>query len=187
MDKQIRDKRLNILKKQNVCCNGNECGRCDYDGDNCVEERLADTLIESGLIIPENAVVLTDDELYEELKTCKVVMIVHDADGKKYVSLDDYNEYTERLGKIARQRKARIEQLEKLLDDRCDRCIEQERKEMAAKFASLVKENSSKCYATHNGVKVGDASYTISESKIDEICKEIINGKSKDIISTDNE
>lgn len=66
--KQIRDKLLNILKKQNVCCNGNECGKCDYDGDNCVEERLADTLIESGLIVPEGAVVLTNDE-YDRLYT----------------------------------------------------------------------------------------------------------------------
>lgn len=48
-----RDKLLEILKKQNVCCNGNECGQCKYDGDNCVEERLADTLIESGLIKDE--------------------------------------------------------------------------------------------------------------------------------------
>ncbi len=48
-----RDKLLEILKKQNVCCNGNECGQCKYDGDNCVEERLADTLIEIGLIKDE--------------------------------------------------------------------------------------------------------------------------------------
>lgn len=115
--------------------------------------------------IPENAVVLTDKELYEELNACKVAMIVHDDDGEKYVSLDDYNEYTERLAKIASQRKERIEQLEKLLDDRCDHCIERERKETAEKFADRVKEE------TDHGISA------LYDSTVDEICKELTEGK----------
>lgn len=84
--------------------------------------------------IPEGAVVLTDDELNEVIYACKVSMIVIGDDGEKYISLDDHSEYTRRLGKLVRQRKARIEYLEKLLDDRCDRCIERERKETAEKL-----------------------------------------------------
>lgn len=131
--KQIRDKLLNILKK-NVCCNGNECGRCDYDGDNCVEERLADTLIESGLIIPENAVVLTDDNA-EELAD----MIVKSPKMQKTMS----------------------------------RLIKAWKKETEEKFAERLKSKFA---------------YDIERCKaIDEICKEITNGKSENIITTDNE
>ena len=128
--------------------------------------------------IPENAVVLTDDELYEELNTCKVAMIVHDDDGEKYVSLDDYNEYNERLGKISSQRKARIEQLEKLLDDRCDHCIERERKETAEKFADKIQEllntpfegKTEKQEYQHKGMEEGLRMAL-------EICKEIMEVK----------
>jgi hypothetical protein len=124
--------------------------------------------------IPENAVVLTDKELNEELDTIKCAMIVHDDDGEKYVSLDDYNEYTERLGKIARQRKARIEQLEKLLDDRCDRCIERVRKVTAEKFAERLK-NQSDFFLTAD--ENGDMHYVDFCVWVDEICKEFTGGE----------
>ena len=131
--------------------------------------------------IPENAVVLTDDELNEVIDTCKVSMIVTDDDGEKYISLDDHNEYTERLGKIVRQRKARIEYLEKLLDDRCDRCIERERKETAEKFAERLKAHLKQSYHNlyHADYREGMVSINLGTliENIDEICKEITEGK----------
>ena len=132
---------------------------------------LAEALVENGYEkIPEGAVVLTDKELNEELDTIKCAMIVHDDDGKKYVSLDDYNEYTERLGKLARQRKVRIEQLEKLLDDRCDHCIERERKETAEKFAEMANKIANNKLEFY-GVRMIDI------EDINEICKELIGDK----------
>ena len=62
MDKQIRDKLIEVIKKQCICCKGNDCDKCCYDGDDCVEERLADAILDSNAIIPENAVVLTREE-----------------------------------------------------------------------------------------------------------------------------
>ena len=124
--------------------------------------------------IPKGAVVMTDKELNEELDAIKCVMIVHDDDGERYVSYDKYKEFTDRLGKIARQRKVRIEQLEKILDDRCDRCIGRERKETAEKFAERLKEEAWAFNTDENG-NVWD--YSIMKSTIDEICKEITEGK----------
>lgn len=135
----------------------------------CGLKDFAEALYNAGYRkIPEGAVVLTDDELNEVIDTCKVSMIVTDDDGEKYISLDDHNEYTERLGKLVRQRKARIEYLEKLLDDRCDRCIERERKETAEKFAEMVK------MAFY--YEFDELIPSIMADKIDEICKEITEG-----------
>jgi hypothetical protein len=131
--------------------------------------------------IPENAVVLMDDELNEVMDTCKVSMIVTDDDGEKYISLDDHNEYTERLGKLVRQRKARIEYLEKLLDDRCDRCIERERKETAEKFAKESKQRlKGKLHrgkALHTTVFGKEYVRRIFKEVIDEVYNEITEGK----------
>lgn len=82
----------------------------------------------------------------------------------------------DRLKTAYAEQNAELERYAKMFDDIEKRISEEIRKETAEKFASLVKENSSKCYATHNGVKVGDTSYTISGSKIDKICKEITGG-----------
>ena len=166
MDKQKIEEMANDM---GVSCG--ECYTCKYEGEvKCINFLCAEELYKAGYRkIPENAVVLTDDEVYEELDTCKVAMIVHDDDGEKYVSLDDYNEYTERLGKIASQRKARIEYLEKLLDDRCDRCIERERKETAEKFAERLSEED--C-----SIPIKDDFIIITRKTIDEICRELTDG-----------
>jgi transcription antitermination factor NusA-like protein len=137
---------FDLCPKRRIHANYGEEAQCYSDNNfaECKEiKNVVDKLINAGYRkIPENAVVLTDKELNEELDTIKCVMIVHDDDGERYVSFDDYKEFTDRLGKIVRQRKVRIEQLEKLLDDRCDCCIEGERKETAEKFARLVEFHS---------------------------------------------
>lgn len=172
MDKQIEE----MAKVIGVNCG--ECYTCKHRGAiNCVDFLSAEELYNAGYRkIEEGAVVPTEDEVYEELDTCKVAMIVHD-DGEKYVSYDDYNEYTERLGKIARQRKARIEQLEKLLDDRCDRCIERERKETAEKFVERLKElvADRNCNDDYDWEDVQVDGQIFVEC-IDEICKELVEG-----------
>ena len=174
MDKQMIEEMAKVV--QGNMCGDRPCEECNYHGFKtkilpryCEVYLIAEKLYKAVYRkIPENAVVLTDEELNKELDTIKVVMIVHDDDGERYVSYDDYKEFTDRLGKIARQRKVRIEQLEKLLDDRCDSCIERTRKETAEKFAERVKM----AFYYHFDELIP----SIMADKIDEICKEIIGG-----------
>lgn len=72
--KQIRDKLIKVIKKQCICCNGNDCDKCCYDGDDCVEERLADAILDSNAIIHENAVVLTREEKQEYESLVKLLI-----------------------------------------------------------------------------------------------------------------
>lgn len=170
MDKHIGDINEMVKKMENWAYRN---GMLWHEGH---AKSLAEALLEKyQQKIPEGAVVLTDDELNEVIDTCKVSMIVTDDDGEKYISLDDHNEYTERLGKIARQRKARIEQLEKLLDDRCDRCIERERKGTAEKFAQRLKADVSEDNELHEALNA----YLKRDyfEYIDEICKEFTGDK----------
>ena len=186
------DKQKQIEEMAKYCCNACEMGwGCDFgdcaekgkDGyKNCkLAKETAEMIYNAGYRkIPENAVVLTDEELNEELDTFKCAMIVHDDDGERYVSYDDYKEFTDRLGKIARQRKVRIEQLEKLLDDRCDRCLEQVRKETAEKFAEKVSQaivDNTYPYFDKDGKPVNIWKAVLGYDKIDEICKELSEGK----------
>lgn len=102
------------------------------------------------ILIPESAVVHIDKRLFNEIVNNILLSV-------KPVYL-------------------RKEIASKMLD-LTNRLIADTRKETAEKFAEMVKKNSSYCYATHNGIKVGDTSYTISERKIDEICKELVEGE----------
>jgi hypothetical protein len=54
LQKEIKNYLLQIIAQQNInlCCNGNNCDICPYDGENCVEERLAEAIIKSGLFGP---------------------------------------------------------------------------------------------------------------------------------------
>jgi hypothetical protein len=168
-----------------------DCGDCENcaflgvkweKGVDCIYLFMAEALYNVGYRkIPKGSVVLTDDELNEVIDTCKVSMIVTDDDGEKYISLDDHNEYTERLGKLVRQRKARIEYLEKLLDDRCDRCIERERKETAEKFAKeakqRLKDKLHRGKALHTTVFGKEYVRRIFKEVIDEVYNEITEGE----------
>lgn len=51
LQKEIKNYLLQIIAQQNInlCCNGNNCDTCPHEGDNCVEERLAEAIINSGL------------------------------------------------------------------------------------------------------------------------------------------
>ena len=80
--------------------------------------------------------------------------------------------------KELQENKKQIEQLEKLLDDRCDHCIERERKETAEKFAERLKElvADRNCNEDYDWEDVQVEGQIFIEC-IDEICKEITEGK----------
>ena len=91
MDNQMRDNLIKIIKTQSVCCNDNDCDKCYYYGDDCVEERLADAIIDSKAIIPENAVVLTDKEYKRYARIEKII---------KLAKMEKANGYEVKNGKL---------------------------------------------------------------------------------------
>lgn len=195
MDKQMIEEMARIIAfdlcpNRHVHAKWGEEAQC-YSDNNFAEctkiKNVVDKLYNAGYRkIPEGAVVLTREE-YEKLKveqdeviSCvKVAHIAH-FDGEKYVSFDDYEEYTDRLGKKIRQQKARIEDLEKLLDDRCDRCIERERKETAEKFAEKARAKAIKARVNIDDHPRNDSFIFLSD--IDEICNEITGGANRNEI-----
>ena len=115
--------------------------------------------------IPENAVVLTEKELKEKIDCCDVSMIHHDDDGKRYIEYEKYEDFTDRLGKRIQQLKGQLKQ---------------ERKETAEKFAERLK---GKLELNCNHIGEQRVEYLVGFERkecleiIDEICKEISEGK----------
>lgn len=98
-------------------------------------DSLADEIYH--ITIPEDAVVLTEEELKEKIDCCDVSMIHHDDDGKKYIEYEKYEDFTDRLGK-------RIQQLKGLL--------KQERKETAKEILQKITEKDHKILVWEYGV-----------------------------------
>ncbi len=62
--------------------------------------------------LTEDSVVLSREEIEEEIDCAKCVMIRYDIDGTKCVSYDAYKEYTDRLGDNIKKLMAKIKLLE---------------------------------------------------------------------------
>lgn len=104
--------------------------------------------------IPENAVVLTMEELKEKIDCCDVSMIHHDDDGKRYIEYEKYEDFTDRLGKRIQQLKGQLKQA---------------RNETAEKFAERLKAECKTDYINSTKER--------AIAKIDEIAKKITEEK----------
>ena len=110
--------------------------------------------------IPENAVVLTREELEEKIDCCDVSMIHHDDDGKRYIKYEKYEDFTDRLGKRIQQLKGQLKQA---------------RKETAEKFAEKVSQvivDNTYPYFDKDGKPVNIFKAVVGFEKIDEIAKD---------------
>lgn len=148
------DKQKKIEEMAKCTCGNYNNGGCEIDGFvcnyRCSYYEEFEKLYNAGYRkIPENAVVLTDDNV-EELADI-----------------------------IVKSPK---------MQETMSRLIKAWRKETAEEFAEMLEKKASKLTMCANGVKIEPpVSYTLSHTDIYEICKEFTNGKSKNIITTDNE
>ena len=106
--------------------------------------------------------------------------ILYDFDGEMYANsgCEDFEDKDH----INRQQ-AENERLQKLLDNKCDRCIANERAEAVRECIEKIKSKAAKCVMTDNGIPVaGSASYSISEVELYKIEKEMVGAESGSIL-----
>ena len=115
---------IKTIKSLHICCYGNDCDKCCYDGDECVEERIADALIEKCYRkIPEGAVVLTKeeyDDLQKGVKTHNYTAMFDEQNAYRWEQgyLQGRQETAEKFAEMAlREIKAISAKSEYLLDD----------------------------------------------------------------------